>query len=185
MNTWLYLKQRGLEPDVGDYNLVQPESYTAQFNAAFVTPPHDLFSQRWRMETIELEELPMIWFTTDSSSFLYVRENPDIARRFLKGLIEGIAFFKQEPEETIDIIKSKYEFEVGDVDQKAAEHIYETFRKVLLPNLYPSPEAIGNVYREAVRRDPAAENVDPLELWEFRLLREIVDSGFVKEVYED
>lgn len=193
LNTWLYLKQRGLDPDAGDYDLVQPESYTAQFegimdgefDAAFVTPPQDLFSQRWGMDTIELDELPMIWFTTASSSFSYVRHNPDIARRFLKGLIQGIAFFKQEPDETIDIIKSNYDFEVGDVDQEAAEHIYESFREVLLPNLYPSPEAIGNVYREAVRRDPAAENVDPLELWDFMLLREIVDSGFVEDVYED
>lgn len=193
LNTWLYLKQRGLDPDAGDYELIEPESYTEQltgvkngeFDAAFVTPPQDLFSQRWGLETIELEELPMIWFTTASSSFTYVRENPDISRRFLKGLIEGIAFFKQNPDETISIIQSEYDAEVGDVDYEAAEYIYESFKEILLPNLYPSPEAISNVYTEAIRRDEAAANVDPLELWDFRLLREIVDSGFVEDVYGD
>ena len=57
---------------------------------------------------IDIEPLPMIWYTTISSSLPFVEKHPDIVERFLKGIIEGIHFFKTQPEQSIEIIQRRY-----------------------------------------------------------------------------
>ena len=52
--------------------------------------------------------MPMIWFTTISSSLGFVQKHPDIVERFLKGIIEGIHFFKTQPERSIRMLQDRY-----------------------------------------------------------------------------
>ena len=124
----------------------------------------------------------MIWYTTLSSSLPFVQKHPDIVERFLKGTIEGIHFFKTEPEKSIDIIQRKYDKE-GRLNRAQATFIYQELAPLLEPRLYPSVAAIANVYEEAKRYDSDAVNVNPLELWDLDHIRKIDDSGFVKGLY--
>ena len=68
-------------------------------DAALLGPPASLFAKAAGLKVIDVEPLPMIQFTTVSSSLGFVEKHPDIVERFLKGLIEGIHFFKTKPEE--------------------------------------------------------------------------------------
>jgi hypothetical protein len=105
----------------------------------------------------------------------------------LKGVIEGIAFFKTEREKTIQIIMDKHKKE-GDLDRETAELMYDDFAPILEPKLYPGLSAIGNVYQEALKQDEKngdAAKIHPLALWDFHFLREIDDSGFIDDLYKD
>src|SRR5205807_7586599 len=109
-------------------------------------------------------------------------KHPDIVERFLKGMIEGIHFFRTQPEKSIDVIQRKYDKE-GGLNRAQATFIYQELAPLLEPRLYPSMAAISNVYEEAKRYDPDAGKINPMELWDLHHIRRIDDTGFVKALY--
>ena len=189
LNTWLFLKQNGLDGAVETVRIrSKGEALWAavrdkKVDAAFVTPPADLFARRAGLKVIDVDFLPMVWFTTVSSGLPFVEKHPDIVDRFLRGIIEGIAYFKTRRNESIKIIQNRYKGE-GDLDQEAATHLYEDLAKILQARPYASVQAISNVYEISKKQDPAAENVEPMSLWNFHYLRRIDDSGFIDNLYK-
>ena len=206
LNTWLYLKQNGLDPDTDQVEIVREERVElpdgtfklnrkslmemlkdGDIDACFMTLPNKEFAQREGLKVIDLVPQDMVFFMTVSSSMKMVEERPDIVERMLKGVLEGIAFFKTEREKTIQIIMDKHKKE-GDLDRQTAELLYDDFAPILEPRLYPGLNAISNVYQEALKQDEKAGDaarIHPLALWDFHFLREIDDSGFIDDLYKD
>jgi ABC-type nitrate/sulfonate/bicarbonate transport system substrate-binding protein len=189
LNTWLYLKQNGLDGEV-EVQRIRDKGEALweavrdkKVDSALVTPPADLFARRAGLKVIEVEFLPMVWFTTVSSGFPFVVKHPDIVDRFLKGFCEGIAYFKTHRKESIKIIQNRYKLE-GDLDDEAATHLYGDIAKILQAKPYASVQAISNVYELAKRQNSAAEKIEPMSLWDFHYLRKIDDSGFIDNLYK-
>lgn len=204
LNDWLYLKQRGLDLDRDDVALVNQSRDSkaltdmdlGQFrneplwqwirdkriDAAFLPPPQSDFARQAGLKVIDVDPLPMIWFTTVSSSLGFAERHPDIVERFLKGLIEGIHFFKTQPDKAIKIIRERYRKE-GTLTEQQAKSIYFSLAGILEPKLYPSMQAIANVYEEAIRQDKDAKKVNPMALWDMHAVRRIDDSGFIDRLY--
>jgi ABC-type nitrate/sulfonate/bicarbonate transport system substrate-binding protein len=129
----------------------------------------------------------MVFFMTLSSSMKLVKEKPDLAKRVIKSVLEGIAYFKINREETIKILMAKHKKE-GDLDRDAAAKVYDDLAPRLEPRLYPGLDAIYNVYQEALKQDEKngdAKRINPLALWDFHPLREIDDSGFIANLYKN
>jgi ABC-type nitrate/sulfonate/bicarbonate transport system substrate-binding protein len=190
LNTWLFLKQHGLDEDRGDVKLERirgAKTWEAvrdgNADAALVNPPADLFAERAGLKVIAADPLPMVWFTTMSSGRKFVDRNPDIVERFLKGTCQGIAYFKTHRQESIKIIQERYNHE-GELDLEAATRLWESISKILSPKPYASFEAVGNVYELAKRQNPAAAQVEPMALWDYHYLRKIDDSGFIDGLYQ-
>jgi ABC-type nitrate/sulfonate/bicarbonate transport system substrate-binding protein len=190
LNAWLYLKQHGLDEDKGDFKLA-PQDRVADIwqsvkkglaDAAFVTPPADLFAKRAGLKVIAVEPMPMVWLTTVSTNLTLVEKIPDIVERFLKGLVEGIAYFKTHRTDAIRIIQTRYR-EEGELDLEATTHLYDELCKIISAKPYASLPAVTNVYELALREDKAAKEVDPLALWDFHFLRKIDDSGLIDKLY--
>ena len=207
LNDWLYLKQRGLDVDRDDYEMVsqvvsggggagidpaqggptddEPIWHwvrDGKVDAAFITPPGCVFAARAGLKVIDVDPLPMIWFTTISSSSTFIAKHPDIVDRFLKGLVEGVHYFKTHPEESTKIIKEMFDNE-GPLDDEAADFLYNDIARILEPKLYPAMAAVANVFEEAIRQDKDAAKVNPMELWDLHHLRQIDDSGFIDKLY--
>jgi NitT/TauT family transport system substrate-binding protein len=213
LNDWLLLKQRGLDVDRDDLEMVKEvegailEDDASQLegadkeaagkkkraqlwewvrdgkvDAALLQAPAHLYAADAGLKIIDVDPLPMIWYTTISSGLPFVKKHPDIVERFLKGLIEGIHFFKTQPEKSIDVIQRKYDKE-GKLNRAQATYIYQELAPILEPRLYPKMAAIANVYEEAKRYDADAEKINPMELWDFDHIRQIDDTGFVKSLY--
>jgi ABC-type nitrate/sulfonate/bicarbonate transport system substrate-binding protein len=187
LNTWLTIKQAGL---LGDCTIERMRGETPHWefvrdgkaDAAFVTPPADLFARRAGMKVIDVGFLPMVWFTTVSTCLAFVEKHPDIADKFLRGICEGIAYFKTHRAESIKIIKDSYKDE-GDLDDEAATHLYDELKMILQSKPYATISAISNVYEISKEQDKAAEQTDPMALWDFHFLRRIDDSGFIDNLY--
>jgi ABC-type nitrate/sulfonate/bicarbonate transport system substrate-binding protein len=208
LNNWLYLKQRGLDTDRDDLELVNQLQYTknamdptrkadpeglsmpslwqlvqqGEFDAALLPPPGGQLAASAGLKVIDIEPMPMIWHTTISSSLGFVEKHPDLVQRMLKAIMEGIHFFKTRPEETIDIIERRYTQE-GKLTREQAAETYRIIGPPLEPKLVPSMAAIANVYQEALRQDKDAQKVNPLELWDMHHIRQIDDSGFIAQLY--
>ena len=205
LNTWLYLKQSGLNPDTDEVELVNEvrEEDAAgtkkvkgkslinmvadsDVDAAFVNQPRTEQARRMGLKIIEIPAQDMIFFMTISSSAKMVAERPDVVKRVLKSVIEGIAYFKQNKHETIKILMSKHKKE-GDLDQAMAALVYDDLAPRLEPRLYPSLNAVYNVYQEALKQDEKngdAAKIHPMALWNMNFLREIDDTGFINKLYE-
>jgi ABC-type nitrate/sulfonate/bicarbonate transport system substrate-binding protein len=202
LNDWLYLKQHGLDVDREDVEIINqvgghmdPNSKKrppplwqwvrdGNVDATLIWPPGDLFGEQAGLKVIDIDPMPMIWFTTISSSSTFIAKHPDVVERFLKGIIEGIHYFKTHPDESIKIIKEMYDNE-GQLDDKMAKAVYIDLARLLEPKLYPAMKAIANVYEEAIRQDKEAAKVNPLELWDLHHIRQIDDSGFVDDIYKN
>jgi ABC-type nitrate/sulfonate/bicarbonate transport system substrate-binding protein len=196
LNTWLYLKQNGLDIDKDDVEIVREvrdEQKTANksmldmvtdgdVDACFLSLPRTEFAKRRGLKVIEIEPQPMIFFMTISSSMGLVEKRPDIIDKMLKGVIEGVHYFKTQKEKSIQILM-KHHSKEGVLDHDAAEKLYEDLAPTLEPKLYPSLAAIHNVYQEALRQSKESAKVDPLALWDLHALRRIDDSGFIDNLY--
>jgi ABC-type nitrate/sulfonate/bicarbonate transport system substrate-binding protein len=188
LNTWLYLRQNGLEGSVevvrarGEGESLWEWVRDKKVDAAFVTPPADLFARRAGLKTVDVEFLPMVWFTTVSTGLPFVEKHPDIVERFLKAFCEGIAYFKTHRQESVKIIKEKYK-EEGELDNEAAAYLYQDIANILLAKPYATIQSIANVYELGKKQDPAAEKIEPMALWNFHHLRRIDDSGFIDNLY--
>ena len=199
LNDWLYLKQHGFDIDKDDVEFLRYGSAaidpalrnlgkvdavaTGSADACFVSQPAREFAERRGLKAIDIEVQPMILFSTISTSLPFAQKNPDIITRMLKGMLEGIAFFKTEREKTIDILM-KHRADDGEMDRVAASKVYDEIAASLEPKLYPTMDAIFNVYEEAKRQYKDSDKVHPLALWDFHFLREIDDSGFIDSLYK-
>ncbi len=215
LNDWLLLKQRSLDVDRDEVEIVkkvdgdisveaQPEDGGAdggirgetakqrsrvwhwvrdgKVDGALLTPPASLFAEAAGLKIIQLEPLPMIWFTTISSSMRFVQSHPNLTDRFLKGIIEGIHFFKTERERSIKVIQERYTKE-GQMNYEQAAYVWQNTVSMLNPRIYPSMAAIANVYEEAKRSDPDAHRINPMALWDLHQIRHIDDTGFIDRLY--
>jgi ABC-type nitrate/sulfonate/bicarbonate transport system substrate-binding protein len=205
LNTWLYLKQSGLDPDTDQVEIVtekREESPTGikkvkgksllemvasgDCDGCFVNEPRREQARRRGLKLIDIPTQPMVFFMTLSTSSKLVQKRPDVARRVIKSVLEGIAYFKIHREETIKILQAHH-LKEGALDRDGAEKLYDDLAPRLEPRLYPGLDAIYNVYLEALKQDESngdAKRVHPRALWDFHLLRELDDQGFINNLYK-
>ena len=193
LNEWLYLKQRGLDVDKDEVVIRAKEEnqnkstidmiLDGDVDAALMTPPNTQLAAVAGLNVIEVESLPMILNTSISTSLRFVQNNPDLVQRFLKGTLEGIAFFMKNPEKSQKIMQETYTRK-GHLSDEVVKQVYDNLTETLEPTLYPTLEAITNVYELGKRQDEDAKKVSPLALWNMQPLREIDDSGFIRDLYK-
>jgi hypothetical protein len=70
------------------------------------------------------------------------------------------------------------------LSSEVVRQVYENLTETLEPTLYPTIQAISNVYELAVRQDADAKKVNPMALWDLHPLRELDDSGFIRDLYK-
>jgi ABC-type nitrate/sulfonate/bicarbonate transport system substrate-binding protein len=181
LNAWLTLQKNGLEKAVKIERVfkkgrVWKGVQAGDYEAAIVGRPDDLAARRDGMRTIALPLLPMIVFTTVSTTGTFVRENGDLIKRFLKGLADGVKYFKANKKRATDILSSTLPKERGGGDKEMIDYYYRDLTETLTETLYPTMDAIYNVYAEACRYNTAAKKVNPLELWDLHHLRQLRDA---------
>ena len=206
LNTWLYLKQAGLNPDTDQVELItevrEEDASGAKkvkgkslinmvkegdVDAAFVNHPRTEQARRLGLKVIDIPVQDMIFFMTISSSAKMVTERPDVVKRVLKSVLEGIAYLKIHRDETIKILMAKHKKE-GDLDLDMATLLYDDLAPRLEPKMYPSLGAVYNVYQEALKQDEKngdAAKIHPMALWNMNFLREIDDMGFIDNLYKN
>jgi ABC-type nitrate/sulfonate/bicarbonate transport system substrate-binding protein len=181
-NNWLFLKQNGLDADKGDIQLsrvrgvkLQDLVKSGEADACLVTAPNDVLAMRAGLRVIPIPPLPMIYFTTISTGSAFAAKHPDIVERFLKGVAEGIHFFKTQKEKVTAVLRNKLEDE--DREPELVEALYNDLAPLLEPTLYPTVAAIQNVFELAVHDHPECAKVNPLSLWNLHYLRALEDRG--------
>ena len=121
---------------------------------------------------------------TLESTRSFVRKNRDQVLRFLKGYIEGIAYFKKHKKESIDAMRKQLRIQSEqERDNRYLELSYNLLASKYYNDApYPSLPAVQTILDNLAQTEPKARGVDPRTLVDDSLVKELDDSGFIKSV---
>jgi NitT/TauT family transport system substrate-binding protein len=112
----------------------------------------------------------------------YVRSNRDKVLRFLKGYLEGIAYFKQNRRESLEVVKKKLRLSAD--QERNLERAFDLLSAKYYEAMpYTSMRGVETVIGFVERDNPKAKGADPKSFVDDSLLKEIDASGFVKALY--
>jgi NitT/TauT family transport system substrate-binding protein len=112
----------------------------------------------------------------------FIKNNRDKVVRFLKGYLEGIAYFKQNRRESLDVVKKKLRLEAS--QERNLERAFDLLDAKYYETLpYPSLRGVETVLGFVEKDHPRAKTADPKSFVDESLLREIEQSGFIKTLY--
>jgi NitT/TauT family transport system substrate-binding protein len=182
------LKRVGLTP-VRDVALVQigdgPERLSAlekgKVQAAILTTPDVFIAQKKGFYTLVNVILPY-QTTSVATTRRFIRESPDIVRRYVKSQIEAVHRIKTDRVTGMSVLM-KY---LGSLDKEILERTYDrtSADEKLSPKQYPSLEGIRNILEALAEKDPKAKAAKPEDFVDMRFIKELDESGFIDELYK-
>ena len=193
LNIWLFLRREGLDADRGDVDLVELRGpaeerwkrvLSGEFAGTFVTLPHDTRAERAGAHVIRVRAMPMIRGVTLTTTMSFVKNHEAKIRLLIRGFVDAIHFFITRRQETLEILKEHASPILHLQSDEEVETLYEEWAHSLERKPYPAIEAIANVFRLAVRRNPEIASFNPLALWDSHYVRELDDSGYIDQLYQ-
>lgn len=122
---------------------------------------------------------------TLETSRSFIRKNRDQALRFMKGYVEGIAYFKKHKAESIAVLRKKLRIQSEqERDSRYLELSYNLLASKLYREVpYPSIQAVQTVLDFIGPEDPKHKALDAKAFVEDSLVRELDENGFIKSLY--
>jgi ABC-type nitrate/sulfonate/bicarbonate transport system substrate-binding protein len=117
------------------------------------------------------------------ASRAYLKSHRDVAGRFMKGFVEGVAYFKRNKEDSLRILMKKMRIEKG--KENYLERSYNLYASQYMEAV-PSPSPVGTktVLEFMVKDFPKAKTADPNSFIDNSLIKPLEDSGFIKSLYQ-
>lgn len=113
----------------------------------------------------------------------YLRANRDQATRVLKAYVEGIAYFKKNKKESVQIILKKMRMNAEQA--KYAERTWDQYANLYFDRIpYPSATGIKTVLESLAKENPKAKGADPSSFMDASILKSLEESGFIRSLYE-
>jgi NitT/TauT family transport system substrate-binding protein len=113
----------------------------------------------------------------------FVRGHRDLALRFMRGYVEGIAYFKKNRKESIDVLARK--LRTAPSQTKYLERSHTLYSSGYFENApYPSLKGVTTVLDFLAKDNPRARIADPRSFIDASLVKELDDGGFIKKLYE-
>jgi NitT/TauT family transport system substrate-binding protein len=111
----------------------------------------------------------------------FVEQNRDLMVRFMKGYLEGIAFYKnpQNREQSIAFIQKYMQ-----KDRAVVEGIYDSYSQLQAAKPYPPPAALQKTNEYSSEGNPALKDLDISTVYDDSILRELDQSGFIDALYK-
>ncbi len=186
----LVLGQVGLVPlrDVtllptGDYNGMVVSLSKGLIDAGVISPPSTLKARKLGFREILDVGATGIEYagTSIATTRTLVRESPDIPRRVVKALVEAIHLFKTDKAASIRVLARWTRTQ----DREVLDELYQTYSgKYLLRAPAPSEKGVRAVLESLSDRVPGAKTANPRDFFYDGFVRELVDSGFLKTLYQ-
>ncbi len=189
----LVLRRWGLRPD--EVQILQVESSPAMLvsldrggiDAAVLTmPTFFVAEERGYRILADLGDMDIFYLqNTIDTTRSYLRKNRDQALRFIKANVEGIAYFKKNKMESLEVLRKKLRIQSEQERNirylESSYHLLATKYYTEVP--YPSMKAIQTTLDFLAADDPKARGVDPKSFADESLVRELDASGFIKSLY--
>ena len=181
-------KQKGLTAGK-DFALLQIGTDSDRFLAlqqgkidgATLSHPNFIFAQRAGFHVLWdfFKEVDYPW-SEIATTRTQIKQDRDLVMRYMRGHLEGIARFKQEPELAKKVIKKMLRLE----DDSLAQESWELFAKHRIAAPYPNIKGMKTSYEYVAATRPDVYKHKPEEFIDSSFVEELDKSGFIKKLYE-
>ena len=186
----LVLAQAGLAPQrdvtllpTGDYNGMVVSLSKGLIDAGVISPPSTLKARNLGFrEILDVGSTGIEYAGTSiATTRTLMKESSEIPRRVVKALVEAIHLFKTDKAASIRVLGRWTKTQ----DREVLEELYRIYSgKYLLRAPAPSEKGVRSVLDSLADRMPAAKTANPRDFFDDRFVRELVESGFVKSLYQ-
>ena len=166
---------------IGSTGARMDATLTGRVQATVINPPASFIAEKRGMTT--LADLPKLGLTYQHTSAAttkrYIRENPDIVRRYVKSQVEAVHRIYTDKEASIKVL-SKY-FGRG-VEREILEKTWENLLNdsVLPRKQYPSLAGIKTILDTEAKGKPGK----PEDFVDLTFIRELDKSGYTDSLYK-
>ena len=121
---------------------------------------------------------------TLESTRAYLRKNRDAALRFMRGYIEGIAYFKKNKKDSLDIMRKKLRIQSEqEKDNRYLEQSYNLLAAAYNDIPYPALRSVQTIIDKVAEDEPKVKERDAKSFVDESFVKELEDSGFTKALY--
>jgi NitT/TauT family transport system substrate-binding protein len=114
----------------------------------------------------------------------FLRKNRDGAVRFMRGYIEGIAYFKNNKKESLDVLRKKLRIQSEqERDNRYLEQSYNLLATAYNDVPYPALKSVQTIIDKVAEDEPKVKERDVKSFVDDTLIRELENSGFTKALY--
>jgi NitT/TauT family transport system substrate-binding protein len=186
----LLLSKLGLNPDkdvtliqVGDSAPVVATSLIAgkTFDGALLQPPfyNKTVDAGFRVfANMEEMDIPFQQAGLNTTQ-RYIAKNPDMVRRVVKSIIEGVHLIRTNPTVAKRAISRYMQIK----DEKVLEDSYQNLKSTAEIKPYPSAEGFKTILDDFAKKLPAARTANPRDFIDARFIQELDKSGYIDGLY--
>ncbi len=130
---------------------------------------------------VRLNEMDIPWAKQGvQTTRRFVQNNRDLMVRFMKGYLEGIAFYKdpKNREQSVQFIQKYIQ-----KDRAVVEGIYDSYSQLQAAKPYPRPAAFAKTKEFVASSNPAVNDLDLSAVYDDSILRELDQAGFIDALY--
>jgi len=112
----------------------------------------------------------------------FIREHPDVVRKYVKSQVEAVHRFKTDRETGIKIL-AKY---LGIKEKDILDRTYEgaSAENKLPAKQYPTVEGIKTILEPLIKQDPKAKAAKAEDFVDMRFIKELDESGYIDSLYK-
>lgn len=182
------LSKIGLTPGK-DVTMVQIGSTTARVDATLtgrvhatvVNPPASIIAQKRGMNVLaDLPKLGLVYqHTAAATTRKYIREHPDIVRRYVKSQVDAVHRIYTDKEASI---RALARFIGRNVERDVLEKTWENLlsESVLPKKQYPSVEGLKTI----LAGEAKGKSARPEDFFDASFIRELDQSGYIDGLYK-
>jgi NitT/TauT family transport system substrate-binding protein len=108
-----------------------------------------------------------------------IRENPDLVRRYMRAYTEAIYFYKTHREDVFKIMRKYSRVD----DRKFLEEAWDWHAKFMPDAPYAPIDGYQLVLQDLAEKNPKAAQANVKDYIDSRFVKELEDSGFIKNLY--
>jgi NitT/TauT family transport system substrate-binding protein len=189
----LLIMLRGWNMSPTDVQMIQVGSSPAMMaalekggiDAAVLTEPTFFFAEDQGYRTLaDLADMDIYYLhSMIDTTRAYLRANRDLALRFMKGYVEGIAYFKKNKKESLDVLAKKLRTAPGQTKYLERSHVLYT-SGYFESAPYVSLKGVTTLLDFYAKENPKARSANPQTFFDNSLVKELDDSGFIKKLYQ-
>ena len=109
-----------------------------------------------------------------------VKEKRPLMLKLTTAMVEAIHYLKTDKEGA----KALFRKNLGISDPEALERAYNAYIPIFNEAPYPTPEGVKTMLDDMARTNPKAAAADPKTYVDLSLVRELENSGFIKQLYK-
>jgi len=188
--TRLLIGKLGLDPDkdvsyvqVGDVPVLLAafSSGNKIIDGAIMQPPYYLKAVAAGMRVlVNMQEMDIpVQQTGLNTTQKFIAKNPDVVRRAVKSVIEGIHLMRTNPAVAKRALSRRMQIK----DEKELEDTYQLLKSFVQPKPYPTLEGFKTIFEDLAKRVPAAKTANAKDYVDTRFIEELDKSGYIDGLY--